>query len=120
MVDDRVQDLGRRVSAARARRAVRTASGPTGRGRVAGGMAIGLRIVIEMVAGLAVGVGGGLFLDAQFGTRPWLLIVGFILGSGAAFANVLRTARDLEAREARERAAAAESKVADDDGMGEG
>ena len=75
-------------------------------------MAVGLRIVIEMVAGLAVGVGGGLFLDSYFETAPFLLIVGFILGSGAAFANVIRTARDLDARAARERAA---REIAEDD-----
>lgn len=117
MVDDRVQDLGKRVNAARSRRAAQTTGGPSGRGRAASGMAVGLRIAIEMVAGLAVGVGGGLFLDAQFGTAPWLLIVGFILGSGAAFANVIRTARELDARQARERAAAAQ---AADEGLGEG
>ncbi len=82
-------------------------------------MAIGLRIAIEMVAGLAVGVVGGLVLDKQFGTQPWLLIVGFILGSGAAFANVLRTAKELEAKEARERAAAA-SERAEGENSGEG
>jgi len=106
MVDDRLRDLGKRVDAARARRATRTTGGDTGRGRAASGMAIGLRIAIEMIAGLAVGVVGGLYLDRWLGTAPWLLIVGFILGSGAAFANVLRTARELEARQARERAAA--------------
>lgn len=106
MVDDRVQDLGRRVRAARMRRAVETAGEPSGRGRAASGMAIGLRIAIEMIAALAVGVGGGLYLDIQFGTTPLLLIVGFLLGSGGAFANVMRTARELDARQARERAAA--------------
>jgi len=117
MVDDRARDLGKRVEAARARRAVRTTGGGTGRGRAASGMAVGLRIAIEMVAGLAVGVGGGLFLDAQLGTQPWLLIVGFLLGAGASFANVLRTARELEAREARQRAAAAGERAED---VGEG
>lgn len=118
MVDDRVQDLGERVKAARTRRAVRNAGGGVSRGRAASGMAVGLRIAIEMVAGLAVGVGGGLFLDRQFGTQPWLLIVGFILGSGASFANVLRTARELEARQARERAAEAEAAGSVNDGEG--
>ena len=115
MVDDRVQDLGRRVKAARVRQAVQMVGDDVGRGRAGSGMAIGLRIVIEMVAGLAVGVVGGLYLDRQFGTAPLLMIVGFILGSGASFANVLRTARELEARQARE-SAAAES----DGGRGEG
>lgn len=113
MVDDRRQQdlekLGKRVRAAQARRAERTTGGPDGRGRAASGMAIGLRIVIEMIAGLAVGVVGGLFLDDYLGTGPWLLIVGFLLGSGAAFANVMRTARELDARQARERAAAEEA-----------
>ena len=114
--DDRLQDLGKRVSAARARRATRTTGGGGSRGQAASGMAIGLRIAIEMVAGLAVGVGGGLYLDSQFDTAPWLLIVGFLLGAGAAFANVMRTARELwDARQARERAAAA-----DDGGTDEG
>ncbi|MGZ0186531.1 MAG: AtpZ/AtpI family protein [Alphaproteobacteria bacterium] len=115
MVDDRVQDLGRRVKAARARRALQAVGDDVSRGRAGNGMAIGLRIVIEMVAGLAVGVVGGLYLDRQFGTAPFLLIVGFILGAGASFANVLRTARELDARQARERAAAE-----GDGGTGEG
>ena len=110
MVDDQrlkdLETLGKRVQAARARRAEQTTGGPSGRGRAASGMAIGLRIAIEMVAGLAVGVVGGLALDNYLGTGPWLLIVGFLLGSGASFANVLRTARELDARQARERAAA--------------
>jgi ATP synthase protein I len=115
LVDDRVQDLGRRVKAARARRAMQTVGDGVSRGRAGNGMAIGLRIVIEMVAGLAVGVVGGLYLDRHFGTAPFLLIVGFILGAGASFANVLRTARELDARQARERAAAE-----GDGGTGEG
>ena len=110
--DDRLQDLGQRVKAARTRRVLQTQGGGPGRGRAANGMAVGLRIVIEMVAGLAVGVGGGLFLDSYFETAPFLLIVGFILGSGAAFANVIRTARDLDVRAARERAA---REIAEDD-----
>jgi ATP synthase protein I len=119
MVDDQLRDLGKRVQAVRARRATELrGSGGASRGQASGGMAIGLRIVIEMVAALAVGVGGGLFLDAEFGSSPWCLIVGFILGSGGAFANVLRTARDLDARQKREREAAIASERAD--GLDEG
>ena len=119
MVDDRVQDLGKRVRAAQERRAARTTGGPGGRGRSASGMAIGLRIAIEMVAALAVGVVGGLYLDRQFDTQPWLLIVGFLLGSGAAFANVLRTAKELEERQARQREAEARAAAEGENG-GEG
>ena len=105
MVDDRLQDLGKRVDAARARRAERTTGGPSRRSPAANGMATGFRIAVEMIAGLAVGVVGGLYLDKQLDTGPWLLIVGFLLGSGAAFANVMRTARELDAKAAREREA---------------
>ena len=64
----------------------------------AGGMAAGFRIAVEMVAALAVGVGIGLLLDHWLGTRPWMLILFFILGAGAAFMNLMRIARDLDQR----------------------
>lgn len=108
MVDDRLEDLGKRVRAARSKRAERTGGPGGGRRRSVNGMSIGVRIVVEMIAGLVVGVAIGLYADKQFGTGPWFLILGFLLGAGASFANVLRTARELDARQARERAEAEE------------
>jgi ATP synthase protein I len=49
-------------------------------------------------------VGLGLVLDRWFGTTPWLLIVGFFLGSAAALRNVMRTAQQLEAERKRAKA----------------
>ena len=110
MVDDqldkRLRDLGKRVRIAQAKRAERTGVSGGRRGKPAEGMAVGIRITVEMIAGLAVGVCIGLYADKQLGTAPWLLILGFLLGAGASFANVLRTARELDSRQARERQAA--------------
>lgn len=65
------------------------------------GMAAGFRVAVDLIAGLAVGVGIGLALDVWLGTSPWLLILFFFLGSGAALMNVIRTARQLEAERKR-------------------
>lgn len=45
---------------------------------------------VELVSGVFVGVGCGLFIDWAFGTSPWGLISLFILGSGAGILNVYR------------------------------
>ena len=47
-------------------------------------------------------------LDRFLGTKPWMLIIFIILGSGAAMSNVIRTGKELERKqkEAKARAAA--------------
>lgn len=45
---------------------------------------------VELVSGVFVGVGCGLFIDWAFGTSPWGLISLFILGSVAGMLNVYR------------------------------
>ncbi len=45
---------------------------------------------VELVAGVLVGVGLGLFIDWMFETSPWGLIIFFILGSVAGMLNVYR------------------------------
>ena len=54
------------------------------------------RMVTELVAGLLVGFGIGLGLDALFGTRPWLLVVFTLLGFAAGVQTMLRTAREMQ------------------------
>ena len=46
---------------------------------------------VELVSGVFIGVGCGLFIDWVFGTSPWGLISLFILGSAAGMLNVYRT-----------------------------
>ncbi|MEO1191170.1 MAG: AtpZ/AtpI family protein [Pseudomonadota bacterium] len=65
------------------------------------GMGAGLRVAVDLVSGLAVGVAIGIVLDVWLGTSPWMLILFFFLGSGAALTNVIRTARQLEAERKR-------------------
>lgn len=45
---------------------------------------------VEMLAAVCVGTLGGYGLDYLLNSRPWLMIVGFILGSIAGFRNLLR------------------------------
>ncbi len=54
------------------------------------GLGWGLRIGVEMVSALVVGVGIGLGLDWWLDTKPWFLVVFFLLGSAAAMLNVYR------------------------------
>ncbi|MBN9221014.1 MAG: AtpZ/AtpI family protein [Mesorhizobium sp.] len=51
-----------------------------------------LKLSSEFIAGIVVGVGLGWFLDRVAGTSPWGLIIGVMLGFGAAILNVLRSA----------------------------
>ncbi len=60
-----------------------------------GGMGLGFRIAIELVAALCVGLALGWVFDRALGTRPWGLIVFFLLGSAAGMLNVFRAAQGL-------------------------
>ena len=53
------------------------------------------RMVIELVAGLAIGLGMGFGLDKLFGTQPWLMIVFTLFGFAAGIKTMMRTAREM-------------------------
>ncbi len=59
------------------------------------GLAFAMRIGVELVAALIVGVGIGYFLDQWLGTKPWFLLLFFVLGSVAGFMNVFRVVSGL-------------------------
>jgi len=91
---DRLQRLGEEIDQAR----LRAGEGATkGGGDATTGSALGdgLRIGIEMIAALIVGLGLGWLADHFFGTRPWGLVVGFFLGSAAGIVNVFRAVQGL-------------------------
>ncbi len=54
------------------------------------GLGFAVKIGVDIVAAIVVGVGIGLLLDHWLGTKPWLLIVFFILGAAAGMLNVFR------------------------------
>jgi ATP synthase protein I len=98
--DDRLDDLGKRIEAAKDRRRHRSGGQQT---YSTSGLGVGLRIATELVAALAVSVGIGIVLDRWLGTTPWLLIVFFILGAATGFRNVVRVANNYDAARKRER-----------------
>src|SRR5580700_10765546 len=57
---------------------------------VGSGMARGLRLSTELVAGVLVGAGIGWALDRWLGISPWGLIVFLLLGFAAGVLNVVR------------------------------
>lgn len=48
---------------------------------------------ISFVLAIVIGTTAGYFLDRQFGTSPWLFLLGFVFGLVAGILNVLRTSR---------------------------
>jgi ATP synthase protein I len=54
-----------------------------------------MRMGVELVAAVAVGTGVGLALDHWLGTKPWLMLVFFLLGGVAGIMNVIRVAKGM-------------------------
>jgi ATP synthase protein I len=54
------------------------------------GINIALRVGVELVAALIVGVAIGIGLDRWLGTTPWLMVVFIVLGAAAGILNVVR------------------------------
>ena len=50
----------------------------------------------ELVAAVAVGTIIGFILDSWFGTKPWLIIIFFFLGTAAGILNVFKTANRMQ------------------------
>jgi len=93
-----LERLGRRLRQARGNGSAneeeesRTDSLPTN------GLGDALRIGIELVVAVFVGVGIGWFLDRLLGTEPWLLVLFFLLGAVAGFMNVIRVANRMNTK----------------------
>ena len=89
----RLQRLGERLDRGRSGQTSRNASGasPTSSGS---GLARGLRLSSELVAGVAVGAIIGLALDYWVRISPWGLIVFVLLGFTAGVRNVIRAAAE--------------------------
>jgi ATP synthase protein I len=62
------------------------------------GMAMGMRLSAELLAGVLVGLGIGWALDRWLGTAPWLLLVFLLIGTATGIFNVIRTTNKPDAR----------------------
>lgn len=86
-------DLDKRLSQFRNERDV-----ATGRARkeesTNNGLGFAMRIGVELVAALVIGVGFGLFLDNWLETKPWFMLTFFILGAAAGMFNVYRVVQN--------------------------
>ena len=63
------------------------------------GAGFGFKISTEIIAALIVGVGIGLIVDKYLGTKPFGLIIFFILGAFAGFLNIYRIMRHIEKKQ---------------------
>lgn len=88
---DPLRDLGERLERARRAQQGTPAGDPGGDGELPqGSLGFALRVGVELVAALMVGVAIGWGIDRWLGTRPWGLLVFFFLGAAAGILNVYR------------------------------
>jgi ATP synthase protein I len=94
---DDLRSLGERIDEAERRRAQPSkVAAPTSLG-------IAFRFTTEMVSALLVGAGLGWGVDwafdhwSPFHTRPWGIVVMFVLGAVAGIRNVMAAAKELNA-----------------------
>ena len=62
-------------------------------------MGTAFKLGTELVAAVGVGTIIGFILDNWFGTKPWLIIVFFFLGSAAGILNVIKAANKMQEKE---------------------
>lgn len=88
---DPPEDLDRRLRRFRQERDAasgRTERSPSSRS----GLGYALRLGVEIVAALIIGVGIGYMLDRWMNTAPFLALLGFFFGAAAGLMNVYRVA----------------------------
>ncbi|NQV83993.1 MAG: AtpZ/AtpI family protein [Rhodospirillales bacterium] len=56
-------------------------------------LGLAMRVGVELVSALAIGVAIGWLLDRWLDTQPWLMLVFILLGGAAGILNVYRMAR---------------------------
>ena len=59
-------------------------------------MGSAFKLGTELISAVLVGTIIGFILDNWFGTKPWLIIVFFFLGSAAGILNVIKTANRMQ------------------------
>ena len=85
----RLQSLGERLAQKKASHETETGAPPSSN---TAGIALGLRLSTELIAGVVVGAAIGWLLDRWLGISPWGFIVFLLLGFAAGLLNMLRSA----------------------------
>ena len=62
-------------------------------------MGSAFKLGTELVSAVIVGTIIGFILDTWFGTKPWLIIVFFFLGSAAGILNVIKAAKRMQTKD---------------------
>ncbi len=91
-----LSDLGARLDAVRQRERDEARQNPK-LPLETGAYGAAWRLSMEMVAGLVGGGGFGWLLDYWLGTKPWFMIVFFVLGAVAGMNSAIRAARQMNA-----------------------
>ena len=90
MVDDKkIKSLNQRIQKAKDNSDLDQNKPPSPVGKA-------MKVVVEIVAAMAVGLVIGILLDNYFDTRPIFIIIFFLLGSAAGILNVFRVAKSLQ------------------------
>ena len=62
-------------------------------------LGIAFKMSTEMVATVLVGTIIGFILDNWFGTKPWLILIFFLVGVVTGILNVIRSAKNMQSKE---------------------
>jgi ATP synthase protein I len=83
----RADELGAKLETVKQRKA------PGSRGDQGRAMGQGMKAAAELIGGVVVGGVLGWYLDQWLGTKPWLFILFFLLGTAAGMLNIVRAAQ---------------------------
>jgi len=96
-----LDDLGNRISKVRREAGLEPGDEADTDRAVGTGLAMAWRISIEIVVAVVVCTVVGWGLDSLFGTTPWLMLLGLVLGGAAGINNAVRAILRMEAEAAR-------------------
>jgi len=90
---DRLKDFERRLE-----QSLQTQGKSTGPDKTEGTAAgLAMRVIIELIVGVAVCMGLGWMADKYLGTAPWIMLALMPLGFAAGIGNVMRLSRSKQA-----------------------
>lgn len=91
-----LSDFDARLREARRAQPGKDGDGPRRAGANASGLGVAMRIGVELVTTVLVGVGIGWALDTWLGSAPWLMVLFLFLGGAAGVMNVYRVVKGLD------------------------